>query len=274
MYTFAMLEDDLAYLKYNGAKVGSVGTTTLGRDIPYVHFGNEQGKQIIITGGIHARENVSGIVVMRQIFRLLATDTKLNGGIYLVPFVNVDGMLITERGASAAGRYGDYIYRLNGFSRDFSLWKANARGVDLNVNFDADWGNGESNVRRPAAENYIGEYADSEAEVIALEQFTLRVRPMLTVSMHAQGREIYWEYNGALPEWRRYAMAVSEMSGYRVVDGDLGSAGGYKDWCISRLHIPSLTVEVGLGNHPLAAKDIEEDIIMLRDMPNKLLEML
>ena len=53
-----------------------------------------------------------------------------------MPLVNPDGVRIA-------------------LTRD-KLWKANAKGVDLNVNFDARWGKGRRNVFSPAAENYVG----------------------------------------------------------------------------------------------------------------------
>ena len=51
------------------------------------------------------------------------------------------------------------------------------------------------------------------------------------------------------------------------MSGDLGSAGGYKDWCVSRLGITALTVEI-IGEdkrHPLREEDLagEEKNIML-----------
>ena len=56
------------------------------------------------------------------------------------------------------------------------------------------------------------------------------------------------------------ANAVASVTGYKIKKTPL-SAGGYKDWCIARLKIPSLTIEVGKDKlkHPLkkcALKDI------------------
>ena len=53
------------------------------------------------------------------------------------------------------------------------LYKANANGVDLNVNFDAKWGSGESNLTTINDENYIGKHPFSESETKALRDFTL-----------------------------------------------------------------------------------------------------
>ena len=80
--------------------------------------------------------------------------------------------------------------------KDFSLWKANARGVDLKVNFDAKWGPGKQNVRYPASANYIGSMPFSEPETRALAEFTKEVKPDATISYHTKGGEIYYGFEG------------------------------------------------------------------------------
>ena len=60
------------------------------------------------------------------------------------------------------------LLNINKNSEDFSLWKANARGVDINVNFDADWGEGRYNLTYPSSANYIGKDANSEEETRAI----------------------------------------------------------------------------------------------------------
>lgn len=130
------------------------------------------------------------------------------------------------------------------------LWKANARGVDLNCNFDADWGSGRLNTRERGGENCIGDSPFSEVETVALKEFTLKVRPYVTFSFHTKGEEIYWEYGGMGD--RRGAEILASATGYKpkII---YGSAGGYKDWCIKKLRIPSYTVECGSDSltHPI-----------------------
>ena len=140
-------------------------------------------------------------------------------------------------------------------SRDFSLWKANARGVDLNVNFAARWGKGAKNLRTAGAENYIGERPFSEPETQALKAFTQKIKPAYTVSYHTKGEEIYWRYfqkGKALARDKRMAKALSSATGYPLKEAK-GSVGGYKDWCISKLKIPAFTIEAGNDeySHPI-----------------------
>ena len=143
---------------------------------------------------------------------------------------------------------------LNG-GEDFRLWKANARGVDLNVNFPAKWGTGVKNTFTRGAENYVGKRAGSERETRALMRFTEKIIPDYTVSYHTKGEEIYWYFSQSLRTClrdKRLALALSRATGYPLCYAK-GSVGGYKDWCIERLGIPAFTVEAGsdLLTHPI-----------------------
>ena len=208
---------------------------------------------------MHAREWITARLGMAQIERGLS-----GGGAWVIPLVNPDGALLCKCGlACVSPRNRSYLRGLNG-GEDFSLWKANARGVDLNVNFDAHWGSGAKNIRVPASENYIGTSPFCAAESRALRDFTLRIRPQYTISYHTKGEEIYWKFHQPfLRRCRdmRIARALSELTGYPLRDAPR-SAGGYKDWCIQRLKIPAFTVEVGADvlSHPLG-EEAEADIV-------------
>ncbi|MBR2970737.1 MAG: hypothetical protein IKC48_02955 [Clostridia bacterium] len=266
MYTYKNLIDDIEILHSCGAKTGSIGTSLLGNEIYYVHTGISEGNQLIITGGIHARENVTTQLVIKQAYRHL----RLPMGIYFVPMLNPDGALLIERGSAVAGEYAALLLEING-SEDFSQWKANARAVDLNNNFDARFGTGKSNVTHPASHGYVGEHPFSEPETAALRDFTLAVKPYYTVSYHALGREVYWDFGQKSDKDRAMAQSIANMLGYDCVDGDLGSAGGYKDWCILQ-GIPGVTIEIGSSwlSHPLSARDITDDVCVNIDLPSEI----
>ncbi len=282
MYTYYALLDDIAYLDHFGVDTGSIGETELGRNIPFVHVGGESGKQIIITGGIHAREHVSSLLVFRQIIYILNNFPSADlgaDGIYFVPMVNPDGNLICAYGEkSVPFSRRETLKRING-ENDFALFKANANCVDLNTNFDARWGEGKHNIKVPSAANYIGERPFSESETRALRDLTLRVKPVLTLSYHAMGREIYWQFGQSEQNMRRdkkIAEYANGFLGYRLVPDDGTSVGGYKDWCISALSIPSLTVELvddKKYSHPLTDnKCIDEDFEKNKLLPQNLLK--
>lgn len=272
MYTYGELLDDVSYLGRIGAETGAIGKSVYGRIIPYVRVGTGNVKALV-TAGIHAREHVSTLFAVKQIYKLFGENSGCE--IYFVPMVNPDGNVLISEGAAAFGSDGDLLVRLNGGSEDFSLWKANAAEVDLNVNFDAEWGGGAQNVTQAGPENYIGTAPFSEPETRALAEFTRAVMPDITLSYHAKGREIYWDFGQsgeARERDRSIAEYASRLTGYTCIEGTRGSAGGYKDWCVRKLGIPSLTVELVSDalSHPLPDGAISEDFEREPLLPAKL----
>lgn len=237
------------YESYRGEKK-TIGNSAEGRNIYALHVGSSEGPQLLSQYAIHAREWVTALIGLSHIQRGVA-----RGGAWIVPLMNPDGALLCEEGArslSDARRE-----KLLALTRDgnFRHFKANANAVDLNVNFDARWGTGESNLRRPSYANYIGPEPFSEPETQALRDFTLEVKPGATISWHTKGEEIYWEFHQSLKARlrdRRLAVVLSKSTGYPLFSVK-NSAGGYKDWCIEKLKIPAFTVEVGSDAlpHPL-----------------------
>lgn len=212
------------YQSYDGKKC-VIGYSFRGREIFAFHIGQPTGRQFISTYAIHAREYITASLALKHI----KAGVKKGGG-WIIPLVNPDGAVISQSMRP--------------------LWKANARGVDLNCNFDADWGSGRLNTRERGGENCIGDSPFSEVETVALKEFTIKVRPYVTFSFHTKGEEIYWEYDGMGD--RRGAEILASATGYKpkII---YGSAGGYKDWCIKKLRIPSYTVECGSDSltHPI-----------------------
>lgn len=273
MYMYYDLLDDVNCLAHYGIETGTIGASESGKLIPYVHLGEKKGNQIIITGGIHAREHVSSLMCVKQIFAIANSEPVFSGGIYFVPMVNPDGNLLVA-GLAEFENY-DYLVKLNGGSSDFSLWKANARGVDLNTNFDAHWGEGQYNVYFPGAENFVGDAPFSESETYSLAQFTKKIQPSTTISYHALGQEVYWEFFQTDNKTRdkKFAEFVNKQLKYNLIDGDGMSTGGYKDWCIEKLKISALTIELVSNkfSHPLSDDSLNGDIARNRYLPLSIL---
>lgn len=240
MYTVSDLDKDLAVLEGQGAKVFTVGYSELGRPIKGVFKGNTDGPQLFVQGAIHAREWATA-----QLCVLLTEAYRGKCGLWCVPMSNPDGAMLAQFGLDsiADSNKRDFLYRINGKSDDFTLWKANARAVDLNVNFNALWGTGKGNITYPAPGNYIGPYPFSESESRALAEFTDKIRPRFTVSYHARGRVIYYGFNGSNPD-PTVPPLVSSVTGYPSYTSE-GSAGGYKDWFVLTTGRAGVTIEVG-----------------------------
>ncbi len=240
------------YNGYKGCKK-IIGYSILGRPIFAVKVGH--GCPVgIVQGAIHAREWVTAYLILEQI-RLGVCQ----GSVWFIPLANPDGAMISVRGLdSVKGEWQrKLLINANG-EGDFSLWKANASAVDLNVNFDARWGTGLYNVKFPASANYIGVKPFSEPETRALRDFTLQICPQYTISYHTMGEEIYWQFHQPFLRClrdKRLACILCELTGYPLKTAE-GSVGGYKDWCIEKLKIPAFTIEVGQGKHPLGIQDL------------------
>ncbi len=279
MYVYAKLSDEIGHLARAGVETGSIGSSADGRMIPYVFAGSHGGRCIFITAAIHAREHIAAYCVMKQVYYALNRTKRLAsfGGVYFIPMLNPDGNVIVQRGASGIRSGKEPLLRAL-YGKDCRLFKANANLVDLNVNFDAAWGTGAQNTGRPGCENYVGPHPFSEPETRAIRDFTLLHKPAATVSYHAIGRELYYEFGQGpedLSRDRRIAEYLNERLGYAVRPDDGKSAGGYKDWCIQRLKIPAFTIELVSGeyghpffNYALAKEDIERNL----DLPERLLQ--
>ena len=117
-----------------------IGKSVLGRSIFAVKIG--RGNPVgIATYAIHGREFITAKLAVAHYAR------EITGSLWIVPLVNPDGALLSQRGLASVENK-KYRRALERFSaQEFRLWKANARGVDLNVNFDADWGKGVQNLK-------------------------------------------------------------------------------------------------------------------------------
>lgn len=257
--TFEKLLSEIESLSsINNMDTSIIGHSVCGRPIYAFHAGTYCGNQIIITGAIHAREWITSLLVA-ELAKLYST-TQSNAGIYFIPLCNPDGVQIALSGEN--------------------LWKANARGVDLNVNFDADWGLGEQNVRVAGPENYIGPYPNSEPEVQALINFTREVKPKITVAYHSKGEVIYYGFEPScrrtpkrqLARDKALAEKVGKITGY-TPGKTKNSTGGYSDWVSMHFGIPAITIEVGNDNysHPIGADKLPEILEQNKDVPRLLL---
>lgn len=245
---------------YESAKTEKIiiGKTLFGRSMYALKVG--VGRPLgLVQYAMHGRE----FITARLAFTHYQTGV-FQGSCWFIPLVNPDGALLSERGIETAlSDRRKALIALNG-GEDFSLWKANGRGVDLNVNFAAEWGKGVKNTRVAGRENYIGETPFSEPETQALKRFTEKVKPDYTVSYHTKGEEIYWYFNQSThtcPRDKRLAEVLSKATGYPLAYAQ-GSAGGYKDWCIQSLGIPAFTIEAGQDGypHPLGEEALQDII--------------
>ncbi|MGN0961578.1 MAG: M14 family zinc carboxypeptidase [Christensenellales bacterium] len=256
-----------------------LGQSTLGQDIYGYHLGSYDGNQILIEGGIHAREYPASLVVCGMV-EYLSTQ-ELNGGIYVLPLVNPDGARLVLDGVDwvECEKLREYILSVNNGSLDFSQWKADILAVDLNVNFDALWGGGSQNVFCPSPGNFVGYYPDSEREVREMIDFTYRVSPSLTLSYHTKGEVIYYGFETLTPEQierdRLIALEISAVNGYTPIKTER-STGGYSDWVSEYLGVPAFTIEIAPATEPtpVPLEQVPIAVEKNKDVPIVLLNLL
>ena len=249
------------YKKYY--RVFSLGKTLFNRDIYAVEVGNNPSfSTAFLVAGIHARENITSDLLCKMLDEKLF-DTIKSFNVILILMANPDGVEISCNGLKSVPlKFRKKLLLINKNNYDFSLWKANGRGVDLNNNFNANFGtNIGSNV--PASSGYMGKFAESENESKILADFTRKIKPFFTVSYHSKGEEIYYNFFQSGMELERdsiIAKRFSESTGYVIKNPEMVSSGGYKDYCIKSLKIPSITIEIGNDNlsHPIGREFLNE----------------
>lgn len=154
-----------------------VGGSVLGRDITALMLGSGR-ERVLYAGGFHGQEWITSWVLLRlceDICEAISQDghiqeidfrRALSGrSLIFVPQVNPDGVAIALHGSASAGRYAEQVAALGGDTP--GLWQANARGVDINHNFNAGWALLQEMERKkgidgPAPRQWRGPQPESE----------------------------------------------------------------------------------------------------------------
>ena len=258
--TYNLLMEQIEELKKN-TKYFVYGKSELGEDLVAFELG-EGDRTILVQGSIHAREYINSFLLI-SIIKYLKIFT-LNGRVIIIPLSNPDGVRICLEGADFIENKENRELVENILSNsNQKLYKANANGVDLNVNFDAKWGEGASNTKdSPGSENYIGPYPNSESEVKALIDLTIKESPFLTLSYHSKGNVVYYGFEGqkenTLLYQKKYLDVIVNTTNYTPIY-TRNSTGGCKDYCLYVLGILSFTIETGKDylSHPIGLENLD-----------------
>lgn len=268
-YTYAQMKQDLHTLHHryqSRMQLCIYGYSREGRPLYAAVVGDTRAKNaLLLQGGIHAREHMTSLLLMSQLEYLLRRGVPKGACIHILPMTNPDGVTLSQTGLyNEAQRLMYDADRRNGYTQKtieayMRKFKANAVDVDLNRNFDAMFERVNTHPY-PAAQGYRGPYAGSEPETCAIVKYTQHRRFETTLSYHATGSEIYYAFQDHAKTneaGRKLAQAVNKKLRY-ALRGDSGTSfGGYKDWAISKAHIPSLTIEIGKGSAPLAPEEFQ-----------------
>lgn len=272
-YTYEQFMNDVRRLQtvYPFMQQSFIGTSVSGRDIPEVLIGNGS-KRVHYNGAFHANEWITTLSIMTFLndYGLALTNRGDIRGVNmlslyeaitlsLVPMVNPDGVNLVLNGSPANEPDRSRVLAWNNGSSDFSSWKANIRGIDLNDQFPAKWELEKAQrLTKPGPRDYPGEKPLSEPEAIAMSELTKRSDFSRVVAFHTQGKEIYWGFEQLEPpESAAFAEEFSRVSGYKPVQ-TLTSYAGFKDWFIQDWRRPGFTVELGEGINPLPLSQFKD----------------
>lgn len=257
----------------------TIGRSLCGREITALTIGNRRNPSLY-AATFHGSEWLNTLFMLSFCEELaLAYQNKSTAdgvnvffalqkrGVTIIPCVNPDGVEIQINGSKSCERYQKLI---DGITADTTRWQANARGVDLNHNFNAGWKElkaleMKSGITKPSSTRYGGTRPFSEPETIALRNFCLKNRFSRAIAFHSQGREVYCTYKNTPEQSIVLGETFAKLADYRVALPDkIATGGGFKDWLIGYLKTPAITVETGLGENPLPLKDFEPEYKRLR----------
>ena len=269
-YNSNILKSDInsLMLHYPFINLITIGYSVLEKPIYCIKLGNGP-KEVFYFGAIHANEWITCNLLMKFIEELCNAYAKnsniigynirnifKNVTFYIVPMSNPDGVDLVNGNInlnSNAYLYARYVSNRYPSTSFPDGWKANIKGVDLNLQFPAGWEMARQikfaqGFTSPAPRDFVGNSYLSESESLALYNFTLAHNFSLILAYHTQGKEIYWQFENYAPE-RAYTIGqeFSKVSGYTLAEVPYTSSfAGYKDWFLQEYQRPAYTIEAGL----------------------------
>lgn len=270
---------DRLMLYYPFVEKITIGNSVMGKEIPALKIGTGN-TQVCYSGAFHANEWITVPVLLRfaeEFAAAAAAGESLYGvdgrwlyqqvSCYLIPLLNPDGVdLVT--GGLTEGSYYEQAKAIAAAYPEIPFpdgWKANIDGVDLNLQFPADWELAKEikfsqGYRSPAPRDYVGVAPLTAPESRAIYEFTMAHDFSLILAYHTQGEVIYWKYKDLEPPHsRQIADYFGQVSGYTVEETPYASGNaGYKDWFILQYDRPGYTIEAGYGENPLPIEDFPD----------------
>lgn len=266
-------------VRYPFIETGNIGKSIMVKDLFYIKIGTGP-VEVMYNATHHGNEWITTPLLLKfaeEYAKAYEDDGEISGKsakelfetktLYIIPCVNPDGMDVVNGGLPV----GEFYNNVLAISKNYPQipfpdgWKANVAGVDLNLNYPANWQKAkeikyELGFTSPAPRDFVGEDPLSELESLAMYNFTLDHQFELTLSYHTQGKVIYWKYLDYLPKNSyKIGKALSEVSGYELSTTPAESAyAGYKDWFIQAFNKPGYTVEAGIGVNPLPLEQFDE----------------
>jgi g-D-glutamyl-meso-diaminopimelate peptidase len=265
-------EVDRLAQEYPFLKVTSLGSSILGKGLPCLMLG-EGDRHVLYVGAHHGMEWLTSAWLLRFMQELCDAKAEKRTlykqyiplllerfTFHIVPMLNPDGVDYQIHGLDADNPIRTRVIAMNGGGEDFSAWQANARGVDLNHNYNAGFAEykqleRDAGILGGCPTRYSGQDPESEPEVKGICKYVrfYREKLRLVISLHTQGEEIYYQSGHDLPTGYEFAAKkVAQLCSYRLAKAEgFAAYGGLTDWCVQKMGLPALTFECGKGKNPL-----------------------
>lgn len=289
-YSFKVVPTDIPYsslltelvieglvARYPFLMLSTVGRSVMGKRILMLTVGKGE-KTVFANASHHANEWITTPLLLAFIenFSIKVINAGYIAGysaeeifnsrtLYAVPLVNPDGVDLVTDALDKNSPFYKEAYDIGARFPDIPFpngWKANIKGTDLNLNYPADWQRARelkfaAGFNQPAPRDYVGTAPLSAIETKNMFSLTLREDFDITISLHTQGEEIYWQFkNYATEESRRLGELMADVSRYLLTSPpEFSNYAGYKDWFLQNYRRPAYTVEAGRGQNPLPITD-------------------
>lgn len=257
-----------------------IASTAFQRPISTLVIGNGPRK-VFFTAAFHANEWITTLILLKfaeELAQAIQSNGSIGGQnarelaeavtIYMVPLVNPDGVDLVTGAITQGSIQYEVAQQLSENYPTIPFpdgWKANLLGVDLNLQFPAGWLTAREikfsqGFNRPGPRDYVGRAPLNQIESRVIAEFTEFLNPDLVITLHSQGKEIYWQFRDIfVPGAEELGERMAEASGYTLANVPFESGfAGYKDWFIQEFRRPGYTVEVGEGVNPLPISQFDE----------------
>ncbi|MCR4281376.1 MAG: M14 family zinc carboxypeptidase [Candidatus Kaiserbacteria bacterium] len=227
--------------KNAGAIYKVIGTSVEGRKIESYRFGSGE-KHLVFAGGMHGGYEWNSVLLAYTFMDYLNGNPEAipkNVTVTVIPSLNPDGVF------KVTGKEGRF--QISDVSTDKAILESgrmNARGVDLNRNFDCKW---KPEATWKSKTVSAGTEAFSEPEAKALRNFVAETHPDAVIFWHSQANAVYASEckEGILPATLDIMNAYSAGSGYRPVKSfDAYEVTGDSEGWLASIGVPAITVEL------------------------------
>lgn len=219
-----------------------IGSSVEGRPIEAHTFGTGS-TSLLFVGGIHGGYEWNSVVLAYELMDYLANFPETvppELTIHIIPNLNPDGL------AKVTAKTGHLTTAdIPNPENRVAEGRFNARGVDLNRNFDCKW-QPEATWKGKAVSAGTGAF--SEPEAVSLRDYVLAHKPAAVLFWHSQADNVYASEceKGILPDTLTLMQTYARAGNYGAVASfDAYPVTGDAEGWLASQNIPAVTVELG-----------------------------